>query len=159
MSNVVFFFCWNWEQTNAIYHIFSLAHYRHPSVLYSSNAKYATISSAIEAIPASTFESIEYSGLFVKVSNEIYQVYFNTGVLVFSTEWFLLTLECLIGAHANWFFNFFSIRDILISIPPPGNYWRKFPNQTNFLKYYTYADFFAILQKERPVFIVFCFVR
>ena len=86
---------------NAIYHIFSLAHYRHPSVLYSNNAKYATISSAIEAIPASTFESIEYSGLFVKVSNEIYQVYFNTGVLVFSTEGFLLTLECQIGAHAN----------------------------------------------------------
>ena len=117
MSNVVFFFCWNWEQTNAIYHIFSLAHYRHPSVLYSNNAKYATISSAIEAIPASTFESIEYSGLFVKVSNEIYQVYFNTGVLVFSTEWFLLTLECLIGAHANWFFNFFPSETFLFQFP------------------------------------------
>ena len=71
------------EITNKLklFFVFSLAHYRHPSVLYSNNAKYATISSAIEAIPTSTFESIEYSGLFVKVSNEIYlnghQVYFT----------------------------------------------------------------------------------
>ena len=44
------------------------------------------------------------------------------------------------------------------SNPPPINYWGKFPNQTNFLKQYTYADFFAISQKERPVCSVFYFV-
>ena len=38
------------------------------------------------------------------------------------------------------------------------NYWGKFPTQTNFLKQYTYADFSAISQKERPACSVFCFV-
>ena len=33
-----------------------------------------------------------------------------------------------------------------------------FPTQTNVLKKYTYADFFPILQKERPDCIVFCFL-
>ena len=44
------------------------------------------------------------------------------------------------------------------SNPLPINYWGKFPNQTNFLKQYTCADFFAISQKERPVCSVFYFV-
>ena len=44
------------------------------------------------------------------------------------------------------------------SNPLPINYWAKFPTQTNFLKQYFYADFFAILQKKRPVCIVLCFV-
>ena len=44
------------------------------------------------------------------------------------------------------------------SNPSPINYWGKFPTQTNFLKQYNYASFFAISQKEWPVCTVFCFV-
>ena len=50
-------------------------------------------------------------------------------------------------------FRFFSTQDILI----PVNYWGKFGTQTNFLKQYTYADIFAMSQKERLVRIVFFF--
>ena len=42
--------------------------------------------------------------------------------------------------------------------PSPIIYWGKFPIQRNFLKQYTYANFYAISQKERPVCSVFCFV-
>ena len=38
------------------------------------------------------------------------------------------------------------------------NFLGKFPTQTNFLKQYTYSDFFEISEKERSVCIVFCFV-
>ena len=46
------------------------------------------------------------------------------------------TLECLIDIL------------ILILTPPPINYWRKFPTQTNFMKQYTYADFSCDFAKE-----------
>ena len=40
----------------------------------------------------------------------------------------------------------FSTQDILFPTHPPPppviNYWQKFPTQTNFMKQYTYADFF-----------------
>ena len=39
------------------------------------------------------------------------------------------------------------------------NYWGKFSTQTNFLKQYTYADFFGISQREWPICNVFCFLR
>ena len=52
-----------------------------------------------------------------------------------------------------FFFFFFSFFP-----QPPISYWQKFPTQKNFLKQYTYADFFAISQKEQPNSIVFCFV-
>ena len=45
------------------------------------------------------------------------------------------------------------------SNPKPIKYCGKFPNQTNFMKQYTYADFFAISHKEHPVCTVFCFER
>ena len=38
----------------------------------------------------------------------------------------------------------------LLHIPRPThiNYWEKFPTETNFLKQYTCAEFFAIFQNE-----------
>ena len=45
-------------------------------------------------------------------------------------------------------FSVFSIQDIFIPTPTLINYWVKFPTERNFLKQYTYADFFAFSQKE-----------
>ena len=42
--------------------------------------------------------------------------------------------------------------------PLPINYWGKFPTETNFLKQYPCAEFFAISQKEWPICSGFCFV-
>ena len=76
-----------------------------------------------------------------------------------------ITLGCLIDVPptptpANYFLIFFhpghSYSNLL-----PINYWEKFPNQKNVLKQYSYADFFAIAQKEWPrlycvLFVGFC---
>ena len=57
-----------------------------------------------------------------------------------------------------WYLFFFFHLEHSFFPQPPISYWQKFPTQKNFLKQYTYADFFAISQKEHPNSIVFCFV-
>ena len=75
-----------------------------------------------------------------------------------------LTLECLTDSpplRALINLSIFSTQDILIPPPTPllpVYNWGKLPTPTNFLKKYTYADFFAISKKERPVCSVFYFV-
>ena len=57
-----------------------------------------------------------------------------------------------------WYLFFFFHLEHSFFPQPPISYWQKFPTQKNFLKQYTYADFFAISQKEQPNSTVFCFV-
>ena len=57
-----------------------------------------------------------------------------------------------------WYLFFFFHLEYSFFPQPPISYWQKFPTQKNVLKQHTYADFFAISQKEQPDSIVFCFV-
>ena len=73
---------------------------------------------------------------------------------------FFITLKCLIDVTTT------PLNPCLLifQFPPPEqsysnllpiNHWGKFAAQTNFLKQYSYADCFAISQKERLFCIVF----
>ena len=55
----------------------------------------------------------------------------------------------------------FPTQDILFPPPPPPliNYWQKFPTQTNFLKQYTYADFFYADFFWKGAACLYCFVK
>ena len=57
--------------------------------------------------------------------------------------------------------NIESLVKFLLTLEPLRSILNQFliliPTQTNFLKHYVYVNFFASLQKNRLVFILFCF--